>query len=242
MITSLSFTCARASNFVSKLGRSNPFQTVPSYRLKIHNPFLLEPTFHFTFCTSNIDVTNTVQIPRPTHGDAIIVEHQPLQVPSRHNWLTQDQKREMKNLRRSDPIKYTQQTLAKMFNVSTLQVARYAKCPTQKKEQMKIVLKEEKAKIIEEKKSLLSNWIQKNQKREWQSFYAKRISGLEGRDRILQRLEERRVGRQMYVERQLLRGMALVKPDLPKRKLYISQAKAKKLANVQLHLTEPQGF
>jgi len=239
MITSLS---SRASNFISKLGRSNPFQTVRSHRQKIHTPFLLDPIFRFTFCTSKIEGTNSVQIPRPTHGDAIIVEHQPLEVPSRHNWLTQDQKREMKILRRSDPIKYTQQYLAKMFNVSTLQVARYAKCPTKKKEQMKIVLKEEKAKIVEDKKSLLSNWVQKNQKREWQSFYAKRISGVEGRARILQRLEVERVGRQTYVERQLLRRMAQVKPDRPKKKLYISQAKAKKLANVQLHLTEPQGF
>lgn len=90
----------------------------------------------------------------------------------KHSRLTKEQISQMKQLRLADPQRYTQKTLAKMFNVSRLIVARYAKCAPEKKETLKkqeeerLATKDKLYKEKMERKQLVSSWFDKFKKRE----------------------------------------------------------------------------
>lgn len=85
----------------------------------------------------------------------------------KHARLSKEQLKELKRLRQSDPEKYTQKKLAQMFNISRLVVARYAPCPSQKKQALQNQEQERKKQIELEKearkqrKENLEGWYQK---------------------------------------------------------------------------------
>lgn len=93
----------------------------------------------------------------------------------------------MRELRRSDPKKYSQKVLAKMFNVSRLIVARYAKLKTDQKESLKkealSKLSEEEQKALAKKKRLLT-WLETHRRKELEAYEKK------GKKRHAERLKK----------------------------------------------------
>lgn len=128
----------------------------------------------------------------------IFIQHEPVQQPIKnslqntnikkkkkeHSKFTEEIKKEIKKLRKEDPENNTQRALAKKFNISRLLVARYAKCPKERKEKIDLemktkplqerthyiktmtLLQNKKKEEKEKKREMLQKWLKENLQKE----------------------------------------------------------------------------